>query len=60
MNRLTFPEQQWYDGLLLDEFRHSYDGLTKDQKKLIRFAYIYGRLHQQQITQIEQATKLEL
>ena len=44
---LSFPEKQWYENLLLDTMRQTYDDMTPSQKQLVRLAYTYGVLTQQ-------------
>lgn len=40
----SFPEKDWYENLLFDSSRETYDAMTPEQKQLIRFAYYYGTL----------------
>lgn len=40
----NFPEKDWYENLLFDSSRETYDAMTPEQKQLIRFAYYYGTL----------------
>ena len=40
----NFPEKDWYENLLFDSARETYDAMTPEQKQLIRFAYYYGTL----------------
>jgi hypothetical protein len=44
MKKLTpdFPEKQFLENLLLDEYRLAYNLMTREQKTLVRLAFMYG------------------
>ena len=35
-------EKEWLENLLLNEDRETYHAMTADQKRVVRFAYLYG------------------
>lgn len=39
-----FPESKFLENLLFDSDRATYNDMTADQKRLIRFAFYYGYL----------------
>lgn len=42
MSKSAFPEKEWLENLVMQEDRDLYATLSVDQKRLIRFAYMYG------------------
>ena len=39
---IPFPEKEWLENLLMNEDRATYAAMTKDQQRVVRFAYLYG------------------
>lgn len=47
MKMPEFPQERWLGNLLLDEDRECFKLMTPEQKRLVRFAYKYGRFEKE-------------
>ena len=44
MKRIKFPEKKFLENLLMQEDRDAYNAMTPEQKRIVRFAYIAGKM----------------